>query len=101
MKPKISMKKYMNELNKMTGKENLEEYLITVMPLYLSKSYGKSYSVSLEELKAMTLKEYGMFEILELIDSILLERFDEAFDVEYEDCWYQPNGQFIKITLVK
>lgn len=101
MKPKISMKKYMNELNKMTGKEKLEEYLITVMPLYLSRSYGKSYSVSLEELKAMTLKEYNMLEILELIDSILLERFDEAFDVEYEDYWYQPNGQFIKITLVK
>ena len=101
MKPKISMKKYMNELNKMTGKEKLEEYLITVMPLYLFRSYGKSYSVCLEELKAMTLKEYDMFEILELIDSILLERFDEAFDVEYEDYWYQPNGQFIKITLVK
>lgn len=101
MKPKISMKKYMNELSKMTVKEKLEEYLITVMPSYLSRSYGKSYSVSLEELKAVTLNEYDMFEILELIDSILLERFDEEFRVEYEDYWYQPNGQFIKITLVK
>lgn len=101
MKPKISMKKYLNELNKMTGEEKLEEYLTTVMPLYLSRSYGKSYSVNLEELKAITLNEYDMFELIELIDSILLERFDEAFDVEYEDYWYQPNGQFIKITLVK
>lgn len=101
MKPKISMKKYMNKLNKMTGKEKLEEYLITVMPLYLSRSYGKSYSINLEELKAMTLKEYDMFELLELIDIILLERFDEEFNIEYEDYWYQPNGQFIKITLVK
>lgn len=101
MKPKISMKKYMNELSKMTGEEMLKEYLAKVMPLYLSRSYSESYSVRLEELKAMKLTKYDMFEIVELIDSILLELFDEEFRVEYEDYWYQPNGQFIKITLVK
>lgn len=35
MKPKISMKKYMNELSKMTGEEMLKEYLAKVMPVYM------------------------------------------------------------------
>lgn len=99
MKPKISMKKYMNELNKMTGQEMLEEYLTKVTPLYLSRSYGKSYLISIEELKAIRLTDFGIFEVLELIEGILSERFDDEFEVEYEDYWYQPNGQFIKITL--
>lgn len=48
MEPKISMKKYMNELNKMTGKEKLEEYLIKVMPVYMAMSYSNVYSINLK-----------------------------------------------------
>ena len=53
MKPKISMKKYMNELNKMTGKEKLKEYLTKVLPVYLTMNYSTSYSVSFAELRLM------------------------------------------------
>lgn len=48
MEPKISMKKYMNELNKMTGKEKLKEYLAKVMPVYMIVGFSNSYSISFE-----------------------------------------------------
>lgn len=102
MEPKISMKKYMNELNKMTGKEMLKEYLTKVMPVQMvMMSYSTSYSINFAELRAMGLKDLGVFDILELVENILSENFDDTFKVEYENYWYQENGEFIDITLVK
>lgn len=101
MKPKISMKKYMNELNKMTGKEMLKEYLAKVMPVYMIMGFSNSYSISFEELRAMGLKDLGEFETLELVENILSEHFDDKFEVEYECYLYRVDDAFIKITLVK
>ena len=101
MKPKISMKKYMSELNKMTGKEMLKEYLTKVLPVYLTMNYSNSYSISFTEIRLMGLKELGVFDILELVENTLSEHFDDEFKVEYENYWYQPDGEFVDITLVK
>lgn len=101
MKPKISMKKYMNELNKMTGKEMLKEYLTKVLPVYLTMNYSTSYSISFAELRLMGLKELGVFDIIELVKNTLSEHFDDEFKVEYENYWYQPDGEFVDITLIK
>lgn len=101
MKPKISMKKYMNELNKMTGNEMLKEYLTKVMPVYMAMSYSNVYSISFEELRVIGLKDLGVFDILELVENILSENFDDTFKIEYENYWWQANGEFVDITLVK
>lgn len=101
MKPKISMKKYMNELNKMTGNEMLKEYLTKVMPVYMIMGFSNSYSISFEELRAMGLKDLGEFETLELVENILSEHFDDKFEVEYECYLYRVDDAFIKITLVE
>lgn len=95
------MKKYMNELNKMTGKEKLKEYLDKVMPVYMIMGFSNSYSISFEELRAMGLKDLGEFETLELVENILSEHFDDKFEVEYECYLYRVDDAFIKITLVK
>ena len=94
MKPKISMKKYMNELNKMTGNEMLKEYLTKVMPVYMAMSYSNVYSISFEELRVIGLKDLGVFDILS-------ENFDDTFKIEYENYWWQASGEFVDITLVK
>ena len=101
MKPKIYMKKYMNELNKMTGNEMLKEYLTKVMPVYMAMSYSNVYSISFEELRVIGLKDLGVFDILELVENILSENFDDTFKIEYENYWWQENGEFVDITLVK
>lgn len=101
MKPKISMKKYMNELSKITGEEMLKEYLAKVMPVYMIMGYSNSYSISFEELRAIGLKNLGEFETLELVENILSEHFEDKFEVEYECYLYRVDDAFIKITLVK
>lgn len=101
MKPKLSIKGYTNELNKMTGKEMLIEYLSKVVPMYLVMGYSNSYSISFEELRAMGLKDLGEFETLELVENILSEHFDDKFEVEYECYLYRVDDAFIKITFVK
>lgn len=99
MEPKTSIKKYMNELSKMTGEEMLKEYLAKVMPVYMVMGFSNSYSISFEELALMGLKDLGVYEILELVENILKEYFDDVFEVEYEYCWYKVDDQFIKITI--
>ena len=101
MEPKTSIKKYMNELSKMTGEEMLKEYLAKVMPVYMIMGFSNSYSISFEELRAMGLKDLGEFETLELVENILSEHFEDKFEVEYECYLYRVDDAFIKITLVK
>lgn len=78
MEPKTSIKKYMNELSKMTGEEMLKEYLAKVMPVYMIMGFSNSYSISFEELRAMGLKDLGEFETLELVENILSKHFDDS-----------------------
>lgn len=99
MKPKFSIKGYANELKRMTGKEMLTEYLAKVVPMYLVMGASNSYSISFEELAVMGLKDLDVYEVLELVESILTEHFDDVFEVEYEYYWYKVDDQFIKITI--
>lgn len=101
MEPKTSIKKYMNELSKMTGEEMLKEYLAKVMPVYMVMGFSNSYSISFEELRAMGLKDLSELETLELVENILSEHFNDKFEVEYEYYLYRVDDEFIKITLVK
>lgn len=101
MEPKTSIKKYMNELSKMTGEEMLKEYLAKVMPVYMAMSYSNVYSISFEELRVIGLKDLEVFDILELVENILSENFDDTFKIEYKNYWWQANGEFVDITLVK
>lgn len=101
MEPKTSIKKYMNELSKMTGEEMLKEYLAKVMPVYMAMSYSNVYSINFEELRVIGLKDLGVLDILELVENILSENFDDTFKIEYENYWWKANGEFVHITLVK